>query len=303
MIDPLQFPQSPVTAADLVGRAFRIVRLSWYPLIRLFIVPSFLYGVSAFLIGWSGDHPFVGLKVIAAVASVALILLVVSRIWLFERTYGLLLTIDGDNVDLASALNQASIKRTTIIWTILPVLAADAFLLFVPAVVSFLTRGSAGGNSAGSTHSALRAAVFSADIIAYFPFECLLLLYIFFFATLAAESLSLTDCCKRTLSLLVHDWWYASSYVVLFIVLYFALSVQISIFACLYPLLELFKSTARELVTDVAMLIECFLMAPLEAYICAVSAIGASGLYRQLTMRVESSDLLHRLSVIRSSIQ
>jgi hypothetical protein len=302
-IGPEQLPQSPITPADLVGRAFRITRLNWRVLIRLFIVPSFLYGLSDFCADWIGEHTSVGPKMMVATGLFSLVLLFVSRCWIYERTYGLLLVLNGDKDDFDSALKEATAKRPMILFLILPILLADIGLLILTAVAAWLTQASDIGRSASSRHDLLGGLLYGFQILVGFPLECLSLLCVLFFATLIAEKLTLLGCCKRSAWLLWQGAGYVSIYFVLFTILYYALSLPIGVLACLYPLAEALSGSVKEFATASAMLLECCLMAPLDAFVFAATAVGSAALYGQLTMRLEFRDVLHRLSLIKSAVQ
>jgi hypothetical protein len=291
-LDAQQLPQSPITAADLAGRAYRIARLNWRFLLGLFIVPTFYYAFSEFSAVWIAEHAYFGVTTVIVVAAASLMLLVVSRCLIYEVTYAVLLVLNGHAGGVDSARKEASKKRPLLLLLISPVVLADAALMIVSAVSSWLME-------TGRHHEMqqlLALLLLVAQLLASFPVEWLTLLCGLFIATLIAEKLTVAACCKRIAYFLRRAFGYFSAYVALFAVMYFALSIPTGILAFLYPLAGLFTGTAKEFATASLMLLQCCLMTPLYALMLAASAVGSAALHGQLTMHLECRDLIQRLS-------
>jgi hypothetical protein len=209
-IDLQQLPQSPVTAADVVGRAFRITRLNWWPLIRLFAVPSFLYSLAGSCVSWLGKHTELGVGIFIVGAAVDVILLVVSRCWVYELTYALLLVICGHIGGIDLARREAAKKRALILLLISPIVMADVGILVIFAVSEWIS-GLPGIDH--KSHVLQSSIVMGGAILVSMPLECLALLLALFVAILVAERLKMLECCVRSAYLVWHAVGYVSAYI------------------------------------------------------------------------------------------
>jgi hypothetical protein len=291
-LDSQQLPQSPITPADLAGRAYRIARLNWRQLFGLFMVPTFCYALSEYLGIWIAERTYFGTATVIVLAIVSMTLLVVSRCWIYELTFALLLVLNGYRGGLASARQEASRRRPVLLLLISPVVLADLLQLIFSAVGSWLMET---GDHHGK-QQILGIVLLIVQMVVSFPLEGLTLLSGLFIATLIAEKLTIWACCQRIVQFLRQALGYFSAYVALFTLIYFLLTIPTGILACLYPLAQLFNGTAKEIVYATVMLMQCCLSTPLYALMISASAVGSAALHGQLTMQLECRDLIQKLS-------
>ncbi len=110
--DQFEIPDTPLTAADLVGRVVRIVRRNWFPLLKFFLLPMIWYQVSYECIWWDPDRYDSNIPAAVSFWIVALgVIFNFLSLWELElRKFAVLLFLAGNVPNLEDALKKAQKK-------------------------------------------------------------------------------------------------------------------------------------------------------------------------------------------------
>jgi hypothetical protein len=295
-IDQIEIPDGPLTAADLVGRAVRIVRRNWFPLLRFFLGPMIWYQVSYECMWWDPDRYDSNLSGAVSFWIVALgVIFNFLALWELElRKFALLLFLAKKSPNLEDALKKAQKKMWLILFLAVPIFAAEAGT----DVLAFFTTKLAEAAEHMSIHDPLMLWSFwltAAEFMLLVPLLWIGMLNAFYIAILIFEDLTISKACARFWTLLSQSFSYTSMYMVLMGCVF---APALSLLALLMPIvIFLPQNTFRFLLSAIATTI---LLTPVDAFWAIAVAIGGAILYKQLTAKLEGRDLLDKLAYLEA---
>jgi len=292
----IEIPDEPLTASDLVGRAIRIARLNWLPMIRFQIVPMIVYWAAFFCMCWDPDTYDRNFPANVSFWIITLGLIVnYLSIWeLAIRKFALLLFLANAAETLEEALRKAQKKMWMILFLAQPVFFTEASL----DVLSFVSSKIGKVASGGDLHSPLMlmSVFLSAVEFAFLlPFIWIIVLNLFYLTILVFEKTSLKQAFVRFCTLLYQDKGYAFVYSTVMACIFFATIAPTLVAVPLELILP--QNALKYLIIAVA---SSILIVPIDTFLNVAVTIGGALLYKQVCARLEGQDLLDKLKRIES---
>lgn len=294
--DQFEIPDTPLTAADLVGRVVRIVRRNWLPLLKFFLLPMIWYQVSYECMWWDPDRYDSNIPAAVSFWIVALgVIFNFLSLWELElRKFAVLLFLAGKVPNLEDALKKAQKKMWLVLLLAVPIFVAEAGT----DVLAFFTTKLAESAEHMSFHDPLMLWSFwltAAEIMLLMPLLWIGMLNAFYIAILIFEDLSIPKACARFLHLFSKGFAYISMYMVLMGCVF---APALSLLALLMPIvIFLPQNEIRFLISAIATTV---LLTPVDAFWAISVAIGGALLYKQLTAKLEGRDLLIKLEYLQA---
>lgn len=288
-------PASPLTAADLVGRAFRIGRLEWRTLLVPFFVPSFFY-VAGYAYGsWAVGHAGYPSAVILNLILVALCVVVKARVDVSVVSYAVIDVLIGVAPNFAEAKRNAGQKWPMITLLMIPSTLSDALLLVLTLVAGnrFAMLPATPGFD---VETWITLALACCIVAAALPGVTLYVINTSFVATYAAEDRSILRALRRCFVLASGYWHYIFIFFLLSSLALFCIEGAAGFTLLISWIPDRFSGYTKEIVTFAIETICCLVQAPLYALIFLITAVCGALLYSQLKMRLECSDLRDQLA-------
>lgn len=292
----IEIPDDPLTASDLVGRAVRIARLNWQPLIRFQIVPMTVYWAAFFCMAWDPDTYDRNFPANVSFWIIALGLIVnYLSIWeLAIRKFALLLFLSNAAETLDDARRKAQKRMWIILFLAQPVVFAEAFLDILSFISSKIGKAASGANPHNPLM--LTSVFLSASEFAFLlPFLLIIVLNLFFLTILVFEHISVKRTFFRFCTLLYQDKLYVFTYSMIMACIFFA-TIGPTLVAV--PLEIILPQCALKYVIIAAT--SSILTVPIDSFLNSTVTIGSALLYKQVCARLEGQDLLDKLKQLDS---
>jgi hypothetical protein len=293
----IQLPETPLTPADLIGRAIRITRLHWRGTMKLFFFPAFINTLSLGIFYWISSHTNSHFpnQLLAILGVTALLANITSRFSIGSRTFALQTLLSGQTADIGSAMQLAKQRLPIILLITLPMVVIDlavaASMVFSTILIERAQLGSDDAHVQGVVGTVLLAVYFWLS----FPDIAFCILNGFFSATLVDEKLSFWATVKRFFSFVGKSPGFMLIFVMVSTGVYFIAAVAANIIGWFSLIPELFTGSFKIGLEIVISLFEAVLMAPFSAMWFASMAITGSCLHQYLRATLEGTDLRNRL--------
>lgn len=299
----LQAPDLPLTAADLVGRVFRITRLNWKPFMWLFLVPSLVYDLSLELLWWLSNHVWSGYspQLLAALGGIGVVTNVVVRLEIGVRTLAAMFVLSGQCADINEALQLANQRRLQAVMLTIPVVLADltttvlgtTYLTVLSSIekqVDLLPQGVA---------ELTGLALFGLYVVAMLPFITVCILNALFIATCVRDKLSMPSAVGRFFRFLFVAPGFVFAFLFVATVTYFTLGTAASLLEVIDLPPEFLQGEVKEVVTIICQVVGGILYAPVNAIWFSSLAVAGALLHYQVCIDVEGRDLQERIAEAR----
>jgi hypothetical protein len=296
------FADCILSPADIVSRAYRITRKDWKVLALVSAIPAFVYIFSYSMVGWLAVHSGIGVSNIVALLVIDLFVAVGSGIALRVIQFALVSLLLGQYPSLQIALTESGKKIWLIFWISLPSGLVDVAVFILCALsVWLMVPGLAGGKN--TIVAGVGAIIYCGLVLITVPFNCLMLLNLFFICILIAERLSVRKCFIRFINFCASAD--ALGYMACFFSLFAIVSFSVDMCTALLTTVNLSgmlpPGVTKEISKTVELLLNCALSMPFNAFLTGAAAAGCAGLYSQLTMKLEGADLVTSLDLLKHS--
>lgn len=293
----IEIPEDPITAADTVGRAIRITRQHWLAMIQFFLIPIFLYDLSATLLVWEPEAidkhlaPSVSYWLMAS----SFILMCITT-WVIEtRRFALLLYIANGYANLDEALKAAKKRMWLILVLLTPVLGCEMISEVFFMVTQFVMRGISSTEVPSLLAANIMLAMLFLMLLLYLPTLCVSVINAFFVSIVVFDKSSIFSAVSRFFRVAVPMFFYFVGYTLLMSfahVVVFIPSAFMTPIAFLLP--KNMATTVLEFVVTTA------LEAPIYSFLAAAITIGGACLYKQLCASLEGQDILDKIKLIEA---
>jgi hypothetical protein len=307
----IELPKSILTAADLVGRAFRETRLNWRPLLHMFWAPCLVNNLSDEISFWimyywkEQQH----IPILVALTVFGMGVSIWSRVIIALRTFALFLQV-SNRYDPNEASLAAKRNLGIIVVAMLPTIFVDLLLcLMFFAAVAFFDFGTVGLNATlndSFTESIyeegqnfLSILLYAVLLLACLPYAALCIVNAFFAAIVAREKFSIARSIERFCFIVMRAPRYVFTFLVLATWSYLGLGL-IYMMSVLVSPEEIFSGTTREIVRLSWDIIRASLFSPFSAWWFASLALGGMFLYDQLCFKLEAPDVSKMLDDLRA---
>jgi len=293
----IDIPDDLLTDADIVGRAIRLARANWWPLIKFFLPPAVLYWFSSSLI--TCDYIDSGIDLPAGLVYWSIVVgftLNFFSLWEWGvRRFALIHCITKSTNDLNASMQIARQKFLLCLVLMFPVLLSEAFLdvlLLVSATFEKL------GHSASAAEldpaNLVAGALYIFGMMATFPIGLILNCSIFYLVIVVIENASLLKASARFFEMLFLQF----KYVMVFATLISAIAVVTLVpVGIVIGICQLIPKSPFKIIAEIVL--GTLLYPPFDAFLSAAAAIGAVCLYRQVCARVEGQDILNKLEKLQ----
>lgn len=296
----ISVPEIPATAADLVGRAFKITRQHWRTCLFLFMVPAFINNLASEVIYWVCEHLWSGYPeaLLSSMLALAVVADVVSKVVIGQRMLALQYFVSEQAADLRDGVDMAAKKWLLAAVLMLPVIVGDLIVTSVAAgcgaIVESVER------HVNLLPSGIAEVVGLVLMVLYmllsFPYLMGCSLNAFFMAIMVCEKLSLWRAMKRFLHLVFSPTGGLVPFVILLTVVYYLLSVPVGAIQSLEAFADLLKDGAREVAGVGCAFIDACFLTPIAALYFSSLAIAGVLLHYYLRVDLEGEDLKEQMT-------
>lgn len=288
----------PMTVADLVGRAYRLGRVSWQVMWPVFCLPA-LTSALAYAFGcWLISHSGMPEIVIIAAAIATGIICLATRCWLCLVFYGALLFINQRAATMQDAQKLAFKQPLRVISLFIPSIFISIFQMILVLLSSFLM-GDAHSPSANMVTVAAGEILYDLIVLADVPLSALIMANDVFVANVIAEQRTASLAAGRYGGLVLNDCGYLVGCLLMFSLVGFFLWIPDWIVSFLQGLAYMFHGNAREVASGLVLLVQCCAVALTNTFINGAGAFAAVLTERQLRIRAEGLDLRERIMTVK----
>ena len=289
----IDIPEELLTDADIAGRAVRIARANWLPLLKFFLPQAITYSIATSLL--LSDFSDSGIDVPGWVtywAVIAGFTLMLFSLWEWGlRSFALIHCLTNGDGDLSKSLEYSRQKMWQCLIVMIPVYVAEACIFGMLVLSTFFEKvSSVAHKSEVDPAGILASALAIIPLILTIPLAAVLVANVFYLAILVIEQSSLLRACGRFFQLVFHHFKYFCVYASLVSAISVISQVPVGVIGSLSMLIP--KSPLK-LIVDY--LIALLLFPPVDAFISAATSIGAVCLYKQLCNRLEARDIIAQL--------
>jgi hypothetical protein len=284
-----------LTPADAVGLAFRIARLDWRDLIRIFWICACFYNFSYSLAAWIPAGCPTALANVVLAISVGMVLF--SRFEMRTLQLAIMLLLDEGAPDIRTAIKSARKQPWQVCKSSWPIFMADVAFIVGSLFLTDMLRDRSSNVVAIIQHLELLVGFVALGI----PYSCIDQLSLVYLCVLSSEKATLWMATKRMYFLVSHNIGYAFSSILLFVFVnqileYTSMLVIFDVYATNFVPYFL-KVPVGVCVKILEVLIAS---GPLYSFLAAASAIVASIFLKQMAMRAEGTDLIDQLMKVGS---
>ncbi len=293
----IELPNQELSAADLVGKSFRIARLNFRELFSIFLAPTAFWCLgfqivfaSAYYSYLSSAGGVLALQTLIGIAFLGGLIQLLAGWEIGIRTLAVAHTLSARNPEYSQSMNLAREKRYVVLRFTVAALAVEWFSSAV--IFSAQSLNNMFYNPGGPLYTPeniLIAGLHAIFLIAWLPHIALYVFNGFMLSVLVAQNFELRQAWKEILKLTTQNFRYIFFYTILMTLpcLSFYLPNLITKGCELLPFFHL-----RELLSLIVLLI---LEAPIYAFFFSAIAIGGAYLHKQFSMRDSGKDLLEQL--------
>lgn len=293
----IQIPEDPITAADTVGRAIRITRLHWRVLLQFFIVPIFLYDLSATLLIWEPEAldtniaPTVSYWLMAS----SFIVMCLST-WVVEtKRFALLLFIAGGYASLDEALKAAKKRMWLILILLTPVLVCEMIGEGFFMLTQFVMRGVTTMDMPSLLAANIMFTMLILMLLMYLPTLCVGVINAFFVSIVVFDKATIFQAVTRFFRIGIPMFSFFLGYTLLMALAHCVVFIPAAFMAPLNFLLP-----KNVVATVFEFVVTTMLEAPIYSFLAAAVTIGGACLYKQLCASLEGQDILDKLKVLEA---
>jgi hypothetical protein len=289
----IDIPEELLTDADIAGRAIRIARANWLPLLKLFLPQAIAYSIATSLL--LSDFSDSGMDVPDAVTYWAIIAgftLMLFSLWEWGiRSFALIHCITKGNGDLSQSLEFARKYMWQCLIVLIPVYISEACIFGMLVLSTFFEKISGVvQHSEVDPAGMLAGALAIIPLILTIPLAAILVANVFYLAILVIEQSSLLGACGRFFQLSFRHFKYFCVFTSLLSAISVISQVPVGVLGSLSLIIP--KSPLKLIVDFIFALV---FFPPIDAFISSATAIGAVCLYKQLCNRLEARDILEKL--------
>ncbi len=294
----IEIPEDPITAADTVGRAIRITRQHWLILIQFFLIPIFLYDLSATILVWEPQAidarltPSVSYWLMAS----SFILMCLSS-WVIEtRRFALLLYIANGYASLDEALKAAKKRMWLILILMMPVLASEMISEGFFMLTQFVMRGVQTTDMPSLLAANIMFTMLIFMLVLYLPLLCVSVINAFFVSIVVFDKSSIFSAIARFFRIAIPMFFYFFGYTLLMALAHVVVFIPSAFMA---PVTFLLPKNMFTTVMD--FILTTALEAPIYSFLAAAITIGGACLYKQLCASIEGQDILDKIKLIEAN--
>jgi hypothetical protein len=295
----IEIPEELLTDADIAGRAIRIARTNWLPLLRFFLPQAIAYSIATTCL--VEDFSDSGMNIPDSVrywAIIAGFTLMLFSLWEWGiRSYALIhaLTKGDGNLDKSLEVARTNMWRCLVI--MVPVFLSETLIYGMLAAGIFFSKLAGAVESSELDPSGIIAGILViSPLLLTVPLSAVINANVFYLAIVAIEESSLLRACGRFFQLAFHHFKYFCVFTCLLASISLLSQTAVGALASLTALIP--KSPLR-LIADIVIAVTLF--PPTDAFISAATAIGVVCLYKQLCNRREGRDILDKLEKLQQS--
>lgn len=291
-------PDDALTVGDIVGRAIRIARLNWLPLIQFFLIPTFINDFASTLLTWEPQtiDPNVSPTLCYWIVVSSFIVICLSTWELGIRRFALLVFIADGTISLENALRIARQKMMLVLLLITPVMIAEiatsGFFLAMQLITDAMPRT----DLPEPMHAYIILFMLFLMLVFTLPTLSVWIINTFFLSILVYEKASLKNTIARFYDLALPLFRYFISYTTLMGFAYVAVFFPSIVTACISFFLP--KSIVSSLVEYT---LTSVFETPIYCFLSAAITIGSACIYKQISARLEGKDILDKLKLLSAS--
>ncbi len=294
----ITIPEDTLSASDIVGRAVRLTRLNWLPLLTFLLLPTFIndFASSVLVFDPSSSTPGVSVSLSYWLIVSAFVLLCFTTWELGIRRFALLLCIAKANMSLEEAMKAARKRLFLVLFLVTPVIITEiftaCFFLFLEMIVNALTRSDA----ASEIQSGLVLFMLFMMFALMVPILSVWVVNSFFLSILVYENTTVQQTIARFFRLAVPVFPYFCIYTILMACAYVSVFFPSMLSAAIT-----FFFPKNIVASIIEFTITSTFESPIYAFLSAAVTIGSACLYKQIVARLEGQDILNKLAVSTAS--
>ena len=291
-------PDEALTVGDIVGRAVRITRLNWLPLLKFFLIPTFINDFASTIMTWEPEtiDPSVSPSVTYWIVIASFVVLFWTTWELGIRRFALLVFIADGTIGLEEALQFARRRMWLILVLSIPVVIAEictgGFFLLFQMVVNAMPHT----DLPEPIHVYITFFMLFLILVLMLPTLSVWIINTFFLSIVAFESTNIKSTIARFFRLVFPTFRAFFSYTTLMACAYVAVFFPTIITATFSFFLP--HSIASSIVEyTLASIFET----PIYSFLTAAITIGGACFYKQMRAKLEGQDILDKLKVLNAS--
>lgn len=289
----IEIPEELLTDADIAGRAVRIARINWLPLVKFFLPQAIAYSIgTTLLLADFSDSGFDLPDSVTYWSIIAGFTLMLFSLWEWSiRCFALIHFAARGESNLSNSLEYARKHMWRCLFITIPVYVSEV-LIFGMLVVSTMFEKLSGAVQRTEVDSAgmIGGALAFIPLILTIPLAAILIANVFYLSIIVIEKLSLLRACGRFFQLIFQHFKYFCVFTCLLSAISVLSQVPLGVLGSLSLLIP--KSPFKMIVDFVFSLV---FFPPVDAFISSATAIGAVLLYKQLCNRLEGRDIIEKL--------